>query len=352
MLYWIRNSVIVYPERLCILLYVRLINRGSKALEQLKRRVRLTRNSVSGFILGKYRACVPCGTALIARKGVTMMAKSSLPAFFHACLWHSLGLLTLFCVLWAPGTMAEEIRVGGTGNALGTMRLLGEAFSSKYPGMKVTVLSSLGTSGAIKAVPRGALDIGLTSRALSAEELASGVQATEYARTPTVFAVSTKARVIGITRQQIADLYSGKLATWPDGSTIRPVLRQPGDDNTKQIKSLSPAIAKALNDAEQRPGLAFAVTDQEAADKIETIPGAIGVTTIALIKSESRSLRPLTLDNVEPSVKNAIAGTYPIIKTFFFITRAAPSTAVQQFITFVNSPAGRDILTQTGHWVH
>jgi phosphate transport system substrate-binding protein len=247
--------------------------------------------------------------------------------------------------------MAEEIKIGGTGNALGTMRLLGNAYTRKFPGMQVTVLSSLGSSGAIKAVPKGAIDIGITSRLLSDEERAAGAIDIEYARTPTVLAVSAKSKVTGISRQQLADLYSGKLASWPDGTPIRPVLRQPGDDNTKQIKSLSPAVEQALSAAEQRQGLPFAVTDQEAADKIESIPGAIGVTTVALIKSEGRALRALSLDGVEANEKNASSRDYPIIKHFVFITRPTPSPAAQQFISFVKSPAGRDILTQTGHWV-
>lgn len=246
---------------------------------------------------------------------------------------------------------AEEIKIGGTGNALGTMRLLGEAFSKTRPTITVTVLSSLGSSGALKAVPRGAIAIGLTSRALSDEERATGIVATEYARSPTVFAVSTKSRVTEITREQVADAYSGKLADWPDGTPVRPILRQAGDDNTKQIRSLSPAMGKALDIAEQRPGLAFAVTDQEAADKMEGTPGAIGVTTLALVKSEGRSLRALTLDGAEPTERNAISGRYPIIKSFFFITQPTPSAAVQEFIAFVKSPAGVEILRQNGHWI-
>ena len=254
------------------------------------------------------------------------------------------------CLVFSSTVSADEIKIGGTGNALGTMRLLGDAFSKKYPNVKVNVLSSLGSSGALKAVPKGAIDIGLTSRALSDEERSTGIQAIEYARSPTVIAVSTQSRVTDITREQIADIYSGKLTSWPDGTPIRPVLRQPGDDNTKQIRSLSPAIDKALSLAEQRPGLAFATTDQEAAEKIESIPGALGVTTVALIKSESRSLRALRLDNIEPSVSNGASELYPIVKVFFLITTPTPSPNVQQFIAFVRSPAGHDILTQTGHW--
>lgn len=266
---------------------------------------------------------------------------------------HPLGALALLAatLFFSPLALAEEIKIGGTGNALGTMRQLGEAFGKKYPEMKVTVLSSLGSSGALKAVPRGAIDIGVTSRAVTDDERAAGVVSSEYARSLTVFAVSTKARVSAITRQQIADIYRGKLTQWPDGTVIRPVLRQPGDDNTRQIKSLSPEIDQALAAAEQRPGFAFAVTDQEAADKIESIPGAFGVSTLALITSEGRALRALKLDGVEPAASNGVSGAYPIVKHFYFVTRPMQSAPVQQFIAFVGSPAGREILAQTGHWV-
>jgi phosphate transport system substrate-binding protein len=258
-------------------------------------------------------------------------------------------LIWLFAMLSA-GAHAEEIKIGGTGNALGTMRLMGEAFSKKYPNMTVTVLGSIGTSGAIKGVPKGVIDIGVASRPLTDNELATGMVATEYARSLTVLAVANKLKVTAITSEQIADSYTGKLAKWPDGTPIRPVLRQPGDDNTKQIKSLSPEIEKALLGAERREGLAFAVIDQEAADKIENIPGAIGTSTLALIKSEGRPLRALKLDGVEPTERNGASGAYPLIKRFFFVTQKPPSSTVQQFTAFVNSPAGQEVLTKNGQW--
>jgi phosphate transport system substrate-binding protein len=246
---------------------------------------------------------------------------------------------------------ATEIKIGGTGNALGTMQLLGDAYSRKHPDVKVTVLRSLGSSGALLAVPERVIDIGLSSRTLTDEERSKGLVAIEYARTPTVLAVAPKTKVTSLTREQLVDIYTGKLAQWPDGIVIRPILRQPGDDNTRQLKVLSPGIAQALVVAEKRPGLPYAMTDQEAAEKIESVPGAIGVSTLALILSEGRQIRSLPLDGVEPTVKNAASGRYPMVKAFFFITQSTPSPAVQQFISFVRSPAGRDILTQTGHWL-
>lgn len=246
---------------------------------------------------------------------------------------------------------AAEIKIGGTGNALGAMRLLGSAFAKQNPDTPVFVLPSLGTSGAIKAVPKGAIDIGVSSRPLSDDEAKIGAVAVEYARSPLVFAVSVRSKATSLTLDQVADIYNGKLVNWPDGTQIRPILRQAGDDNTRQIRQISAALDKALSVAEQRPGMPFATNDQETAEKVESIPGALGVTTLCLIKSEDRTLRALALDGVEPTAANAAAGKYPHVKRLYYIIKSEPSAEVKRFIAFMNSPAGRDILTRTGHWI-
>jgi phosphate transport system substrate-binding protein len=175
--------------------------------------------------------------------------------------------------------------------------------------------------------------------------------ATEYARSPLVLAVSTKSPVTSLSVAQLIDIYDGKLVRWPDGQQIRPILRQAGDDNTRQIRQISAALDKALSVAEQRPGMPFATTDQETADKLESIPGALGVTTLGLIKAEDRALRALTLDGVEPTVANAASGKYALAKRLYCVTKPEPNAEVKRFMAFIKSPAGRDILTRTGHWI-
>lgn len=63
----------------------------------------------------------------------------------------------IFCSSVLAG---EEIKIGGAGSALGSMKMLGAAFEKKHPGVKVVVLPSLGSIGGIKAVSKGALDNG------------------------------------------------------------------------------------------------------------------------------------------------------------------------------------------------
>lgn len=258
-------------------------------------------------------------------------------------------VLAAFSLLPWLSCAAAELRIGGTGNALGTAKLLGAAFAKVNPDITPNVLPSIGTSGAIKAVPKKAIDIGLSSRPLTDEEAKTGISAIEYARTPTIFVVHQAVKATELSRQQVADIYAGKLGAWPDGTRIRPVLRQPGDDNTKQIKSLSADIEKALASAEQQPGLAFASTDQEAVEKAESVKGALVVSTLALIRSEERPLRALALDGVAPTPENLKNGRYPLAKHFYFILPKDPSTAAQSFVRFVQSEAGRRILESTGH---
>ncbi len=257
------------------------------------------------------------------------------------------AVLTLFHLIAAPCYAA--IIIGGTGNALGTMKQIAEAYEKANPGIEVTVLPSIGSSGAIKAVPTGRIQIGLSARPLKEAESKKGLVAIEYARTPTIFAVSNKTNVYTITISQLVDIYKGVLKKWPnDGSTIRPILRQASDDNTKQLKSLSPELKKAVELAETKKTFLFTATDQETVDTIEKTLGSFGVTSLALMLSEKRNLRALTLDGVKPSVQSSIAGDYPISKRFYFILPIKSSPQVKAFLDFVFSKEGEALLKQYG----
>jgi phosphate transport system substrate-binding protein len=64
--------------------------------------------------------------------------------------------------LTLPATVFAEgiLKIGGSGSSLGTMKLLAQAFEKSPPGVKVKVLASLGSAGAIKAISKKAIDKG------------------------------------------------------------------------------------------------------------------------------------------------------------------------------------------------
>jgi phosphate transport system substrate-binding protein len=249
------------------------------------------------------------------------------------------------------GAAAEEFKIGGSGAALGTLHLIAEEFTARNPDIRITTVPSLGSGGSIKAVVAGAIGLAATSRPMNESERGLGAVEIEYARTPFVFAVSTKSLVTAITSRELADIYAGRRVTWADGSPVRIVLRPASDIDTEMVKNLSPEIQRGLAAAEARPGLQFSVNDQDAANDLERIPGAIGPSSLALIVSEKRALRALKLDGKEPTPINAASGAYPYYKRLFLVTGAKRSAAVERFVAFVRSPAGRKILAGNGQWI-
>lgn len=249
------------------------------------------------------------------------------------------------------GAAAETLKIGGTGTAFGTMRRLVDEFTARNPDMDVTILPTLGSSGGMRALGAGAIDVALTSRPMTESERSLGATEIEYARTPLVFAVSNRSNVTAISSRELADIYTGKLVTWADGSPVRIVLRQATDSDTEIVKTISPEIRRGLDAAEARPGVRFAATDQDAADDLERIPGAIGPISLAVIVSEKRALRALTLDGKEPTPAGAASGAYPHYKRLFLVPGPKRSTAVERFVAFVQSAAGQEIIAGNGQWI-
>jgi len=243
--------------------------------------------------------------------------------------------------------VAETIRISGTGGAIGTMRILGEAFRKTHPGIRVDILPGMGSSGSVKAVLAGRLDIGLSARTLSGEERAQGVVETRYARTPFVFGVNGTLKMTGLTLGGLAEIYAGK-RDWENGKRIRLVLRPPEDSDIPVLKSMSPAMSAAIDIALRRKGMIVATTGHDAVDAIESVPGAFGGTTLSLVLSEKRALRILSLDGITPSVRTMAGRSYPYSKTFFMVTKNNPRASVRRFIDFVRSPAGAAILAKNG----
>lgn len=243
---------------------------------------------------------------------------------------------------------AETIRAGGTGSALGTLAALADAYRQVDPAFKLTIVPNLGSSGGINALQTGSIDLAVTSRPLKPNETAAGLHDMAYGRTPFVMA-TVKQGVDSLTQAEIADIYAGRQRRWADGQPIRLVLRPASDGDTALLASFSPQIKEALDSAMAREGMVTGVTDQEATDAIERLPGGLGTTTLALLRSEQRSARALAIDGIEPSAENVANGRYRYVKTMYFALRSNAPDTLRRFLDFVASEAGRRVLAQMGN---
>lgn len=260
----------------------------------------------------------------------------------------AVAVLAALVALGPRSAAAETIRISGTGGAMGTIRLLAEAFRKDHPDVEIAFLPSIGSSGAVRAVAAGRLDIGLCARPLTPEERALGVVHTKYATTPFVFGAHPAVRQSGVTLAAVIEIYGGKRTRWRDGTRVRPILRPTTDSDVPVLKAMGPEVAAAVERALHREGMIVAATDGDLADALETVPGAFGAITLALVVSENRPIHVLALNGIVPSVETLRDGSYPYSKPFCMVTTQDPSEAVRRFVEFVRSPAGAAILARNG----
>ena len=258
-----------------------------------------------------------------------------------------------FSVICSPIPAAcQTIKVGGTGSALGTMKLLAKEFRKSHPGIAVIVLPSLGSGGGIKAVLHGAIDLGLSTRELTVKEQEQGGKAVVYSKTPFFFATSlTTDCPIDLSTPQVVNIYAGLTPNWPCGQAIRLILRSEKEKDTVLMKAISPEMKWAVENALSRKGMIYTVTDQETLDRIERIPGALGTTTLGQYLSEQRPIKTLSLDGVEPTVDNLADGSYRHFVTHRLVVGPSLSPSARQFVEYLFSSEGRQSLASLGHLV-
>jgi phosphate transport system substrate-binding protein len=255
----------------------------------------------------------------------------------------------------ARGVVAADyqgtLKIGGTGAAIATITQVAAAYQKKHPGVRFVFPPSLGSTGGIKAVIAGALDVGLSGRPLTETERRHGLVLVEYARTPLLLVTSHQGAGVNFTLKQIAALYNGETQSYPDGTPIRLIMRPEVESDIHLIRGLSPEIDQAVQKAQSREGMIVAVNDQDNGDILERIRGAIGWMSLSQLMSEGRQVTPLPLDKILPSEANFASGKYPLFRSFSVVTAAQPGPLVNSFLEFLASAEGRAILLKNGHFI-
>jgi len=256
---------------------------------------------------------------------------------------------------YASANPKEKLIITGTGSSIGSMQRMGEVFQKKHPNVTVNLPPSIGSTGAIKAVKAGRIDIGLSYRPLKPDERSMEIIEEPYGRTAFVFGVQESNPTNGLMLTEIEDIYARKRKTWPDGTPIRLILRPIGDGFTDYLENINPRFKSASEHAHSVPGVFIGTTDQEAADQIEKMPGSFGTTSASLIASEKRKIKALSVDGTAPTRSNisisstTSAGRYPYATTLSLVYRKDKYIgAVKDFIVFVFSKEGRGLLSENG----
>jgi phosphate transport system substrate-binding protein len=260
--------------------------------------------------------------------------------------------LILLNLLFFAGTphahAGDPIRINGSGSGLEMMKPIIESYGNASRGVSFIMEKPLGSSGAIKALLAGAIDIAVTSKPLKSEEIAQGGKLRYFGKTPLAIVTGKNVPLKTISSKELEDIYSGKTTKWPNGETIRIVLRPNEDVDTYILKGLSPGMAEAVTKAQRRQGMIIAVTDPESNDVLSKAIGGIGASGLTSIIVGKIPLNVLALNGAKPNRKNLADGKYPLAKDINFVTTGKLPHAAARFLDFIYSDKGRAIAERAG----
>ena len=220
---------------------------------------------------------------------------------------------------------------------------LGEAFMEANPGATFTY-NPTGSGTGIQAVAEGRCDIGLSSRALKADEKASGLMETILAYDGIAVIVNPENSVNNLTLAQIADIYTGKITNWSElgGSDAEIVLigREAGSGTRSGFEE----IVDVKDACQYRQELS------STGDVITTVaqnPAAIGYASLASVKD---TVKAVQVEGVAPSEASVKDGTYAIQRPFVLVTKEGVtlSETAQAFYDYATSSDAASVITAAG----
>ncbi len=247
-----------------------------------------------------------------------------------------------------PALAVESLRIGSTGAALGLMTRLAEAYRQATPEVAIEVLPSLGSGGSIRALGDNAIDIAVSARPLEPSEAAGPLVAAPLARTPFVMVTSRRA-VTSLASDDLARLYRDPAARWPDGMPLRLLLRPDSDSDSAFLRQHFAGMAAALEQAQARPEVPVAQTDQENIELAMTMEGSLASATLTQIISEEAPVVTIPIDGVDPSLESLENGRYPYFKELIIVRRRDAAGAVSAFMAYIASEQGRRVLRENGN---
>jgi phosphate transport system substrate-binding protein len=245
----------------------------------------------------------------------------------------------------ADTTSVQALRLGGTGGGMGMAQRIAEAYAASGP--RIEIVPGLGSSGAINAVADGVIELAVASRQLKPGEVARGLTAVYFARTPIVWVTSHPAPP-SIGSADLPGIFAATAPKWADGSPINIILRLASDTDVAIVEGYFPGLGEAFAEARRRPEVPVTATDQDNVAVAEQLPGSFVHAGLSQIVVEDINLRIVPLDGVEPTLESLERGAYPYEKPFYLVYAPVAADAAGRLLGFLRSPQGQSLLRDAG----
>ena len=240
--------------------------------------------------------------------------------------------------------LSGKIQLAGSTSMEKMCGALMEAFMEEYPNVTVTT-EYTGSGAGIESVTSGAVDIGNSSRALSDKEKSAGIEENIVAIDGIAMITDKNNKVTNITKQQLTDIYTGKITNWKDLGGSDEAIVVIGREAASGTRGAFEELLEVKNKCAYAQEL-----DSTGAvlAKVAATPGAIGYVSLDVV---DKTVAALKLDGVDATEDNIKAGKYTLSRPFVMATNGEISEQnelVQTWFDYVNSEDGKNVISSVG----
>ena len=240
--------------------------------------------------------------------------------------------------------LSSTITLAGSTSMEKLCEAMSESFMEAYPDITVTV-EYTGSGAGLESLAAGSIDIGNASRHLKDEEMETGAVENVVAIDGIAVITDKDNTVTGLSADELAQIYKGEITNWADlggeDEAIVVIGREAGSGTRDAFEELLD-VADVCNYAQELDSTGGVLA------KVASTPGAIGYVSLDVVDD---SVITVSLDNVEPTEENILAGDYLLSRPFVMATMgdiSSQNELVQTWFDYVNSAEGQAVISGIG----
>lgn len=250
----------------------------------------------------------------------------------------------------AAAETAEAAKLSGTVTLAGSTSMqklceaMIESFEESYPDITVTA-EYTGSGAGLESLVGGKTDIGNASRALKDGEKDSGAVENIVAIDGIAVITHTSNTVSDLTSQQLTDIYTGKITNWVDLGGADEAIVVLGREAGSGTRG---AFEELLDVADQCAYAQELDSTGGVLAKVASTPGSIGYVSLDVVDG---TVKALSLDGVEPTEENIVAGSYKLSRPFVMATLGTineQNDLVKTWFNYVQSDEGQAVIKAMG----
>ena len=205
-----------------------------------------------------------------------------------------------------------------------------------------------GSSTGLQSLISGNADIANSSRALKQEEKDQGLVENIVAIDGIAVIVDKSNSVISLSRQQLIDIYTGKIKNWKELGGSDQAIVVVGREASSGTRGAFEEILdiKGLCQYSNELNETGAVVA-----KVGQTKGAIGYVSFDVVEDNLDTINTVALDGVNITKENIVNNTYTLTRPFVMATKGTidqQSEQVQQLFEFIYSEQGTEVIEHVG----